>query len=140
MKKRLLCMLLAVVILLGLMPIAAFADSANIISEVKIGGLDMPVVGETPDYEGVLIGNPNYTITAPENSSVFTNGIHWYDMTADCAMQENDVFQADHEYQLTVSLKANDGYSFDAVENVRASVNLHETACALSFYGIDALT
>ena len=138
MKKRLFSLLLAVAMLLGLLPTAAFADSANIISEVEIWGLDMPIVGETPDYEGVLIGNPNYTITAPENSSVFTNGIHWYDMTADCAMQENDVFQADHEYRLTVSLKAKDGYSFDAVENVRASVNLHETACALSFYGIDA--
>lgn len=43
--------------------------------------MDVPVVGEEPDREAELLGNPDYTVAAPNNFTYYINGVYWYDMT-----------------------------------------------------------
>ena len=63
--------------------------------------MDVPVVGEEPDREAELLGNPGYTVAAPDDFTYYINGLYWYDVTDESIMQEGDVFS--EELTATVS-------------------------------------
>ena len=98
MKKRLLCVLIALTMLCGMVPFSAFADVVIVtrnINYVQVDGLDMPVVGELPDREVELIEGSGYTVDAPETfANSFIGGVAWYDVTTDEYMAEGEVFVA----------------------------------------------
>ncbi len=137
MKKRLLSLLLAVAMLLGMMPVTALADfviATKMINYVQIDGLDMPIVGELPDREAELIEGSGYTVGAPETfANSYIDGIAWYDVTTDEYMAEGEVFVAGHEYYPMIGLQAKSGYAFISPSAITGKSNLCDNINAGGF-------
>lgn len=141
MKKRLLCVLIALTMLCGMVPFSALADvviGTMGISYVQIDGLDMPIVGELPDREVELIEGSGYTVGAPENyANSFIDGIAWYDVTTDEYMAEGEVFAAGHEYYPIIGLQAKSGYQFVSASAITGKTNLCDTVTVGGFWETD---
>ncbi len=76
---------------------------AEIIDSVKVSELKTPAVGETPDFE------------VSAEKTFYINGIYWTDITDPknrFGLKETDTFEAGHEYELQVWIRANEFYSF----------------------------
>lgn len=73
------------------------------VDSVSITGVDAPSVGAHPDF----------TVT-PSSDAFYINGVYWTDVTTSSHvnLKETDVFEAGHEYELEVWLRANEGYKF----------------------------
>lgn len=140
MKKRLLCVLIALTMLCGMVPFSAFADVVIVtrnINYVQVDGLDMPVVGELPDREVELIEGSGYTVDAPETfANSFIGGVAWYDVTTDEYMAEGEVFVANHEYYPIIGLKAKAGYQFVSTSAITGKTNLCDTINAGGFLNV----
>lgn len=141
MKKRLLCMLLALVMVCTLLPVTAFADyviGTIMINYVEINGIDMPVVGELPDREVELPAGAAYTVAAPENfANSFIDGIAWYDVTTDEYMAEGEVFVSGHEYYPVIGLKAPASHKFANINSITGKTNLCDDIDVAGFYNAD---
>ena len=137
MKKRLLCVLIALTMLCGMVPFSALADvviGTMGISYVQIDGLDMPIVGELPDREVELIEGAGYTVGAPEAfANSYIGGIAWYDVTTDAYMAEGEVFVEGHEYYPMIGLQAKSGYAFISASAITGKTNLCDTINAGGF-------
>ena len=140
MKKRLLCVLIALTMLCGMVPFSAFADVVIVtrnINYVQVDGLDMPVVGELPDREVELIEGSGYIVGAPETfANSYINGIAWYDVTTDEYMAEGEVFVAGHEYYPMIGLQAKAGYQFVSSSAITGKTNLCDTIHAGGFLNV----
>ncbi|MBR3474405.1 MAG: hypothetical protein IKH34_05005 [Oscillospiraceae bacterium] len=117
--KRYLSLFLALILVIGLFPAAALAEDTAILSaEVTITA---PAAGAYPDYNPVLPANANY-YSDDYSSSTYQNEVRWTDVTTDQDLTVGeDMFLAGHQYQVTITLTANDGYAFSA--DTTATVN-----------------
>ncbi len=73
------------------------------VSSVEIKGIDTPEAGKAPDFD----------VTAED--SFYINGIFWTDITDPknkVTLKETDTFEAGHEYQLEIWIRANEYYNF----------------------------
>ena len=76
---------------------------SEIVSSVEIKDIDIPEAGKTPDF----------SFTAQD--SFYINEIFWTDITDSqnkVTLKETDVFEAGHNYQLEVWIRANEYYKF----------------------------
>ena len=131
MKKRLLCVLIALIMICSMIPFGVLADVVIVtrtINYVQIDGLDMPIVGELPDREAELIEGSGYTVGAPETfANSYIGGIAWYDVTTDEYMAEGEVFVEGHEYYPMIGLQAKSGYAFISTSAITGKTNLCDT-------------
>ena len=104
--KRILCVLISVVLLLGVLPAIVFADFVPI-TEVTIKGLDYPVVGMAFDYNFSLpdVHSCYYEIDV----SKYATAIVWYDLGLDGSwkneMDASDKPQSGHMYMAEIYLQ-----------------------------------
>ena len=77
-----------------------------------------PEIGASPDYNpGLPAGAPYYSLDN-DDEPYMQNDVMWYDVSTDENMiVGTDTFQAEHQYQVRIYLKAKTGYGFpfDAV-------------------------
>lgn len=110
--KRVLSLLLCLVLLVGVLPLAAHAVTT--IDKVSVT-LAYPEAGETPP-------------TASCNGSGYSiYAIDWYDCDTNQYLDSGDKIQADHQYEATIWVEAGSGYEFNCVNdrtpNISATVN-----------------
>lgn len=104
MKRKLLSIVLAAVMILGILPGSAFATTT--LYYINISGLDAPVKDATPDYN--VSYNSSITLDSGNNSySYYKNGMCWYDMTEGRVIAVNSKFVAGHQYKAVFYIKSN---------------------------------
>ena len=108
-KMRLFSILLCLVMLVGLVPITAYAattiDSADIV-------IAHPVHLANPETFLQVYGNCQvYTIY---NSDGYKNGLRWKDVSTSKVMGATDTFIGGKQYELSVCLLSKSGYAFSA--------------------------
>lgn len=121
MKKCIVC-LLSAVLLLSLLSVTALA--ATTVDEVGIMTA-YPVAGENVDFVFSVYGQ-GCRADSSVNSGGFRNGIRWRNVFTGATLGENDVFQVDTMYEVSVYLVAESGYTFD-VNSTQILVNMDET-------------
>jgi hypothetical protein len=85
-----------------------------------------------PDYTAELL-NPELYHTSGFSGDSIINGIMWYDTTDEFSLLlGSDVFEAGHEYRVTVDLLPADGYTLRVV----TSVEINDVHISLLQYGL----
>ena len=77
-----------------------FPRTKYVLSAITVEGITKPVAGAKPDF----------TVSAPD-AGVEVDWVTWRDLGASSSMGENDVFEADRTYELTVKLKMSETYA-----------------------------
>ena len=127
--KKFFCMLLSLIMILSLIPMAAFAS--DYIKEVYITNVLEPIVGvkweSQWDKSEMTYDNSSYAVfQQPE----------WYDETEKRFLESNEVFKEGHSYTVQVWVEANDGYEFDAsatAYNIKGYINEKEAKLSKAF-------
>ncbi|MBR3868772.1 MAG: dockerin type I repeat-containing protein [Clostridia bacterium] len=118
--KKYIALLISVIMILGIMPVNAFA--ADVIATVKIGDISAPVAGEKPDYVATYGTGYNFTKKFDGVNTKF--GIAWVDVTnGQKTMTPDDVFVTGHIYRVAVVVVAGNGYSFSKSDNYTSTVS-----------------
>lgn len=107
---------------------------AETVDSVEINGIKTPEAGDTPDFD-----------LTPADDSFYINGVFWTDITDSknkFVLKETDVFEAGHEYELQVWIRANEYYKFkldsDDLINISATVDGKEAEVILPGSAISA--
>lgn len=119
MKKRITCLLVAVLLFTTLMSVTAGATTP--ITTVDILAT-YPMVTEHPDFV-VWLSNSVCRVDESVNSGGYHNGVRWRNVPTGIALSENDTFRAGVMYELSIFLTANSGYTFD-VNSTQIQINL----------------
>ena len=116
MKKKVLCLVLSLLMLLSVMPFgvsAANSANANIVHQVSILDVREPYAEYYPDYEFTLGLPKAYTFdTDRADDESVVNGCWWYDETTKTKVYPDDAFVKGHIYSLSVLLESCEGYEF----------------------------
>ena len=116
---RLLSLTLCLIMLIGIMPVNAFAAKAKfkVISSVGITGIEEPVYGELPDTTGKVANSGVYEIES----------VRWKAQHNDKYLSGNSSFSAGTVYEVHITLKATGSNSFarlqNGMNNVEATIN-----------------
>lgn len=121
MKKRILCLLSAVLLLLSLMPIAAWAASTVTAVDIMVSH---PVHLGQPDGFIQVYGT-GCKLDTSVNTDGHQNGVRWRKISSGKVMDETDTYVGNELYELSVFLVADSGYSF-SVSQTAVSVNMEE--------------
>ncbi len=135
MKKRIIATVVAVLLVMGMLPMSVAGASYSTVESVRISGLAEPEVGNFPSYTASVfsesysidssitkydtVNGPGYTI---EEKYYIYNGIGWYDETDRRWMYTNDIFLDGHTYTAHVYIKAADSYIF-SLSYLDSSIN-----------------
>ena len=129
--KRVLSLMLAIFLLTAALPMTVLAADSDLaaasseaqnaptgadtlIDEVYITNNVQPVAGATPNYNDI--------IPTSEQSKYIYAGSTWRNMTDNTVLGSSSTFRSDKIYSLEVIMKANDGYVFDAEDNIGAHI------------------
>ncbi len=114
--KKLLSLLLALALVLGLVPTAA-AGAETAITSVSVT-IATPAVGSYADYQPYLPNDAHYYSDNRFDDDCRQNDVIWEDVTIEDGVELLEVgdacFEADHSYRVTVDLTAQSGYAFSA--------------------------
>ncbi len=123
MKKRILCLLSAVVLLLSLMTISVWA--ATTVTAVEIS-VSYPVhLGQPDDF--VQVYGTGCKPDTSVNTDGYRNGVRWRKISGGKVMGATDTFVGGELYELSVYLVADSGYSF-SVTQTEVTVNMEEAS------------
>lgn len=109
MRQRVLSLLLCFVMLVGLVPITAYAAATIDRADILI---THPAHLENPDTFAQVYGNCQVDTTY--NTDNFKNGLRWREISTGKVMSANDTFVAGNLYELSVLLISKTGYAFSA--------------------------
>lgn len=112
-------------------------SNVQFIDAVKLG-INQPIVNWQPDYSVVLEKgyDKGYTVnTAGDDGTTTINGVTWFDVEENRALNADETFQPNHIYSVFVSLIAEDGSVFFFDLNNEWEVN-HDTIVRVD--GVDA--
>lgn len=132
MKTRLLkktaALLLALALLAALLPGAALAaPTVKLVNSVAITDVTYPVAGQHPSYVASVANNgAGINTDYDDPSAFFQDGVRWKDKTEGVYLAPTSVFEAGHDYALTLDVIASAGFQFPVVDGqpkVTASVN-----------------
>lgn len=126
MKKKILCLLSAVLLLLSLLPMTAWA--AATVSAVELM-ISYPVHLAEPDFMVQTYG-AGCKLDTSVNTDGYKNGVRWKKIFDGRILSATDTFVGAEMYELSVCLVADSGYSFSASETT-VSVNTEEASCTL---------
>jgi len=118
MKKRILSILLTLVMIIGLLPVTAFAVDATPVSEMAVS-VTPPVGGEHPDFTAAVPSGAGYSQWTAGNGLTEM----WWDLLGQRIMTAEDTFIAGRTYYAQPIFKANDGYAFADTGSITASMN-----------------
>lgn len=104
-----LSLMLCFLILVGLVPITAYAAATIDRADVLIGH---PAHLANPETFAQVYGNCKVDTTY--NNDNFKNGLRWREISTGKVMSENDTFVGGNLYELSVLLISNTGYAFSA--------------------------
>ncbi len=120
MKKRLLGIMLALIMVVSVLPMAV--SSLTYITSIRITDVEAPVAGRTANFDFSVPGNANYTIrygndtelkscwgvyeTEPTTAEAVSNGVHYFVDEAPL------VFEAGKYYVFIAWIKASGGFAF----------------------------
>ena len=111
MKKRIICSLLCIIMLLSALPVISHAET--IIDRVSVS-VDIPYAGKLPSYEATISTGAEQT-THYDNNYAYM-GICWIDVTDSYDLifmrPGIDTFKEGRKYRVSIILKSSDGYSF----------------------------
>ncbi|MBQ1252233.1 MAG: S-layer homology domain-containing protein [Firmicutes bacterium] len=108
---RILGVMLCVVMLFGLCSVGVAAISA--IDKVYVTGIDAPIPGQAPDYNGVLPVGANYVFDNYYEDDDTKNGITWQDATTGEFLDpDTAVFAEGHQDTVYATLTPKAGYCF----------------------------
>lgn len=126
MKKtnKILAIILAVVTVLAMMPMAAFAASNTIINTVELKNLNMPVVDSYPDFAVNVPAGKGYNTMA-------SNGKYYVEWRAGgIAINETYKIKADEIYNVSIGVRCDSGYEF--ASNVTVTLDGKPVAVAVN--------
>ena len=132
MKKRIFAFVTALLMLISMLPITAFA--ATEISTVAITGIDAPVAGATPDYTA-SVSEGAYLDAANNSANYYKNGIMWYDETDDWYVSTNEAFEEGHVYSVTAHVNADSNGNFVFSDGVSMTINGKTAALYVERFG-----
>ena len=114
MKKRFLCILLTIVMVIGMLPTGT-VFAANAINSVSVS-LTAPVGGMNPDFNAIIPANAPYEVLTAFDSDndMLNDGVLWIDPAKMSAIPKYETFVTGQTYQVTVYLVAKEGYEFSA--------------------------
>lgn len=126
MKKtnKILAIILAVVTVLAMMPMAAFAASNTIINTVELKNLNMPVVGSYPDFAVNVPAGKGYN-TMASNGTYY---VEWY--AGDTVINDTYKIKADEIYRVSIGVRCDSGYEF--ASNVTVTLDGKPVAVAVN--------
>ena len=107
MKRKVLSVLLAVLMITSVFGILASAEYYTDIDYISINGVTAPTVGAQPVYSASENGSDQfriYTEYIGQTGDEIYDGVSWYDVTDQCIVKKGDVFKANHEYTVSVYL------------------------------------
>lgn len=107
-KSRLISILLLLSMLIGLMPVTAYA--ATIVGEADVL-ITYPVHLASPDGYAQIYGG-TCRVDTSINSSGYVNGVRWKDLRTGLYMSESDTFVGGRDYELSIRLITGTGYNF----------------------------
>jgi|GEM_PF-2396005 len=112
--KKVLCIMLAALMMLSVFSIMAFSLSYDDITFISIKDVVAPVAGKKPSYTYTNNGSHYHFCDEYEGDydGAVKNCMVWYDTTASKNVLPTDTFQAGHKYTATFYLIADDGYWF----------------------------
>ncbi|MBQ6947241.1 MAG: S-layer homology domain-containing protein, partial [Clostridia bacterium] len=110
--KRIISMVLCLALLLGMLPVAVFAETENtVIETINLTGVTLPAVGDA------AVKNPPCTVEAGKGytykSSTYFDG----------GTQVTGTFKNAKTYTIQFNLSAEDGYEFADASDITATVN-----------------
>ena len=126
MKKtnKILAIILAVVTVLAMMPMAAFAASTKIINTVELKNLNMPVVDSYPDFAVNVPAGKGY-------STMASNGTYYVEWRAgSIAINDTYKIKADETYSVSIGVRCDSGYEF--ASNVTVTLDGKPVAVAVN--------
>ncbi|MBQ3417251.1 MAG: leucine-rich repeat protein [Ruminococcus sp.] len=91
------------------------------ISEFSVTNIMEPVAGQSPYYYAAVPAGKGYLVDEDFTDGTWVNGVLWHNDTDNKDMTENDTFEADKQYTVTVLLDSAAGYSF--ASNVSGTLN-----------------
>lgn len=126
MKKtnKILAIILAIVTVLAMMPMAAFAASNTIINTVELKNLNMPVVDSYPDFAVNVPAGKGYNTMA-------SNGTYYVEWRAgDTVINDTYKIKADEIYRVSIGVRCDSGYEF--ASNVTVTLDGKPVAVAVN--------
>ncbi|MBE6827352.1 MAG: S-layer homology domain-containing protein [Ruminococcaceae bacterium] len=102
--KKVLSVFIAVLMIMSVFSIVGYAYTN--IEFISLKGVTAPTVGAKPVYDADTNNAENFRIYyeyAPVGEKTY-NGVVWYDVTTSNLLDKDDVFQAGHQYSVTVYL------------------------------------
>ncbi|MBQ5995987.1 MAG: S-layer homology domain-containing protein [Clostridia bacterium] len=117
MNKRILSTVMAVLMLLSVFSVCAYAAPNTEITYIGIKNVVAPSVGAKPAYTYTNNGTTYHFCDEYEgdNDGAVKNCMEWYDITAQKSVKPNETFQAGHAYSASFYLIADDGYIFPEI-------------------------
>ena len=112
--RKLLPQLLCLVMLIGLMPITAFAG-VNV-EEADVSILHPVHLANPDNYAQIYNGTCRINTTI--NSNGYINGVRWKDLRTGQYMTGSDTFVGGRDYELSLRLITKDGYNFSDTKTV----------------------
>ena len=90
------------------------------ITQVGVENLEYPIEGNPVDFNVTLSG-VGYTFSYGTESH-YTNGLLWYDATANRYVEEGDRYKAGHEYWLLIPIERKKPYQFAVGDDGKSSM------------------
>ncbi|MBR5329847.1 MAG: S-layer homology domain-containing protein, partial [Firmicutes bacterium] len=103
------------------------------INSVFVDDIDLPVGGNTPDYDASVPADAGYYVENMDGDG-WTNGMLWVDVATDQVLKPTDTFVAGRAYQLLIGVQSKEDYKFP--EYVTAAVNGETATVYYPVYGI----
>ncbi|MDD6033478.1 MAG: hypothetical protein PUC47_08390 [Oscillospiraceae bacterium] len=134
MKKQVLCLLLCCVMVLGLLPMTAFAEDPTPVTNIAVT-VDQPVVGETPDFIPAFTAEPANSVRLDlgnEDGYCFWFKIAEGDYTGTdeddwILMDEDDEFEEGYYYSVDVYFNPKENYAFTSETAATLNDKSHDT-------------
>lgn len=118
---RILKVLACVVLLFGLCTAGVSAETIDL---VAVTGIDAPIAGAKPDYNGTIANGAKYDFGNTFDADDTRNGIAWEDnTTGDFLDPDTAVFEAGHRYTVWVHLVPKVGNEFPYGGEVEGYIN-----------------
>ncbi len=125
MVKRVLGCLLALVLLCGMIPLAASAETITTLTDVNIT-VDTPMAGREADFTVHPMSYPVYGVRAYTEQTLFADyhhGVGWYDETAGRYLNEGECYVLGHSYTFNIYMTVNNPAYYKFATNLTVSVN-----------------
>lgn len=94
-----------------------------VIGSIELIVGEEPVCGAAPFYDSLGVKSSYYHVSGYASGTTVLHGMRWLDCTEDRLMEQDDLFEDGHEYELQIFLEPNNGYQFCDISSLTATVD-----------------